>query len=171
MSALRVESKDCPQRPPKGSMDEFELYPCCKLKASSVISKQHSTATKPLILVVDDDEDNLLLMAYILEHIHCSTLTAVDGLDALSIAQAFQPDLILLDILMPSMDGVEAVSQIRQDSRIKSIPVIAVTALALAGERERLLLAGFNDYVSKPFMLEEIEATIQRHLRLPATIS
>jgi CheY-like chemotaxis protein len=89
----------------------------------------------------------------------------------LSIAQAFQPDLILLDILMPSMDGVEAVSQIRQDSRIKSIPVIAVTALALAGERERLLLAGFNDYVSKPFMLEEIEATIQRHLRLPATIS
>jgi two-component system, cell cycle response regulator DivK len=152
-------------------MDEFKLYPCCKLTASSVVGVQDYTADKPLILIVDDDEDNLLLMAYMLEHTYCSTLTAVDGLSALSIAQAFEPDLILLDILMPSMDGVEVVSHIRKDSRIKSIPVIAVTALALAGERERLLLAGFNDYVSKPFMLEEIEATIQRHLRLPATIS
>jgi CheY-like chemotaxis protein len=152
-------------------MDDLELYPYCQLKFGGVIGGQYSTATKPLILVVDDDEDNLLLMAYILEHLGCSVLTAVDGLSALSVARTHQPDLILLDVLMPQMDGIEAVSQLRKDLTIKKIPVIAVTALAIAQDRERLLQAGFNDYVSKPYMLEEIEATVQRHLRMPATIS
>ena len=152
-------------------MDDFELYPCCKLKSSGIIGGQHSTAVKPSILVVDDDEDNLLLMAYILEHLHCSALTASDGLSALSLARIYQPDLILLDVLMPYMDGMEVVSQLRKDSKISRIPVIAVTALALAEDRGRLLRAGFNVYISKPYMLEDIEVTVQRHLRLLATIS
>jgi CheY-like chemotaxis protein len=69
------------------------------------------------------------------------------------------------------MDGTEVLSQLRKETKTKRIPVIAVTALAIAGDRERLLRAGFNDYLSKPYMLEDIEATVQRHLRLPATIS
>jgi CheY-like chemotaxis protein len=69
------------------------------------------------------------------------------------------------------MNGVEVVSQLREDPKIKTIPVIAVTALAIPEDRERLLQVGFNDYISKPYMLEDIEATVRRYLRLPVTIS
>lgn len=152
-------------------MDNLELSLRCEQKFSDVFSTQHSFATKPRILAADDDEDNLLLLAYILEPLGCNLITAVDGLSALSMARTYQPDLILLDVLMPYMDGIEVVSQLRKDSKIKTIPAIAVTALAVRDDRERLLKAGFNDYISKPYMLEDIEATVRRHLRLPVTIS
>lgn len=152
-------------------MDDLKFFPCCELKFGGVTGGQHSIATRPLILVVDDDEDNLLLMTYVLEQTNCSVITAVDGMSALSLARAYQPDLILLDILMPYMDGTEVLSELRKEAITKRIPVIAVTALAIAGDRDHLLRSGFNDYVSKPYMLEDIEATVQRYLRLPATIS
>jgi CheY-like chemotaxis protein len=98
-------------------------------------------------------------------------ITAVDGLSALKKARAYQPDLILLDILMPYMDGLEVVSQLRNDSTTKTIPVIAVTALANAQDRERLLRVGCNAYLSKPYMLEDIEAQVRHYLRLPVAIS
>jgi CheY-like chemotaxis protein len=89
----------------------------------------------------------------------------------LLLAQTYQPDLILLDVLMPYMDGIEVVTQLRKDSSTKAIPVIAVTALALKEDRERLLQAGFNDYIIKPYMIEDIEATVQRHLCQKVAIS
>jgi CheY-like chemotaxis protein len=152
-------------------MDDLELSLCIDQKFASVIGTQYSIDSKPLILAVDDDEDNLLLLAYALEPLGCSLLTAVDGRSALSLARSYQPDLMLLDVLMPYMNGVEVVSQLREDPKIKTIPVIAVTALAIAEDRERLLQVGFNDYISKPYMLEDIEATVRRYLRLPVTIS
>jgi CheY-like chemotaxis protein len=152
-------------------MDDLELTLCIDQKFASVIGTQYSIDSKPLILAVDDDEDNLLLLAYALEPLGCSLLTAVDGRSALSLARSYQPDLILLDVLMPYMNGVEVVSQLREDPKIKTIPVIAVTALAIAEDRKRLLQVGFNDYISKPYMLEDIEATVRRYLRLPVTIS
>jgi CheY-like chemotaxis protein len=152
-------------------MDDLELTLCIDQKFASVIGTQYSIDSKPLILAVDDDEDNLLLLAYALEPLGCSLLTAVDGRSALSLARSYQPDLILLDVLMPYMNGVEVVSQLREDPKIKTIPVIAVTALAIAEDRERLLQVGFNDYISKPYMLEDIEASVRRYLRLPVTIS
>ncbi|HEY9794748.1 MAG TPA: response regulator [Leptolyngbyaceae cyanobacterium] len=152
-------------------MDDLELTLCIDQKFASVIGTQYSIDSKPLILAVDDDEDNLLLLAYALEPLGCSLLTAVDGRSALSFARSYQPDLILLDVLMPYMNGVEVVSQLREDPKIKTIPVIAVTALAIAEDRERLLQVGFNDYISKPYMLEDIEASVRRYLRLPVTIS
>lgn len=122
-------------------------------------------------MVVDDDEDNLILLAYALEPLGCSIITAADGPSALQNAQTYHPDLILLDILLPYMDGVEVISQLRQDARSKTIPVIAMTALAKSDDRDRLLKAGFNDYISKPYMLEDIEALVRRYLRLLAAIS
>jgi CheY-like chemotaxis protein len=100
----------------------------------------------------------------------CSIIKAVDGLSAVSLARTYQPDLILLDIVLPYMDGIEVISILRKDSITKTIPVIAVTALAIAQVRDRLLEAGFDDYVSKPYMLEDIEAKVQRYLRLPVMI-
>jgi CheY-like chemotaxis protein len=151
-------------------MDDLERSPFSGEKFADFAGSQHSIATEPRILVVDDDEDSLLLMAYALEPMKCSIIKAVDGLSAVSLARTYQPDLILLDIVLPYMDGIEVISILRKDSITKTIPVIAVTALAIAQVRDRLLVAGFNDYVSKPYMLEEIEAKVQRYLRLPALI-
>lgn len=152
-------------------MDDLERSPFSGEKFADFVGSQYSIAAEPRILLVDDDEDSLLLMAYALEPMKCSIITAVDGLSALSLARTYQPDLILLDIRLPYMDGIQVVSELRKDSKTKRMPVIAVTALAIAQARDRLLLAGFNDYLSKPYMLEDIEAKVQRYLRLPATIS
>lgn len=156
-------------------MNNLQLDLCCEHKPSSFINTYHyaaySISAKPLILVVDDDEDNLLLLSYALEPLNCAILTATDGVSALSLSRTYQPDLILLDVLMPYMDGTEVVSQLRKDPKIKTTPVIAVTALAVAEDRKRLLLAGFNDYISKPYMLEDIEATVCRYLPISGVIS
>jgi CheY-like chemotaxis protein len=151
-------------------MDDLQLPLCCELKVPGYTDALRSNATKPTILAADDDEDNLLLLAYALEPLGCTLLTAVDGSSALAIARSFQPDLILLDVLMPHMDGVEVVSHLRKNSTTKAISVIAVTALAIVEDRERLLRAGFNDYISKPYLLEDIEALVRRHLLLRRTI-
>lgn len=149
-------------------MNNLQLDLCCKHKPSGFIHSRHaathSLVAKPTILVVDDDEDNLLLLSYALEPLNCAVLTATDGVSALSLCRTYRPNLILLDVLMPCMNGTEVVSQLRKDPLIKTTPVIAVTALAVAKDRERLLLAGFNDYISKPYMLEDLEALVCRFL-------
>jgi CheY-like chemotaxis protein len=156
-------------------MSNLQRSLCCEPRFSNFFSTPHSTqpalATKPLILAVDDDEDNLLLLAYALEPLGYAFLTAADGVNALSLARTYQPDLILLDVLLPEMDGIEVVSHLKKDPINRKIPVIAVTALAIPEDRERLLLSGFNDYISKPYMLEDIEALVCRYLPLGATIS
>ncbi len=156
-------------------MNYPQLDLCCEHKPSGFIHTSHaagkSIAAKPIILVVDDDEDNLLLLSYALESLDCAILTATDGVSALSLLRTYQADLILLDVLMPYMDGREVVSQLRKNPTMKTTPVIAVTALAVADDRERLLLAGFNDYISKPYMLEDIEAIVCRYLPVRGVIS
>lgn len=152
-------------------MEDLRLFPSYKQNFADGIGGQPSITTRPLILAADDDEDNLLLLAYALEPLGCCLLTAVDGLSALSLARTHQPDLILLDVLLPYMDGAEVVSQLRQDPKTKTVPVIAVTALAHATNRERLLRAGCNDYITKPFMLDDIEAKVRHYLRLPASVA
>ena len=127
-------------------------------------SSQTCIAKMPLILVVDDDEDNLVLMAYTLESLNCKVITAIDGQTALLAAQSKQPDLILLDIMLYPIDGLQILSQLKQDPRTMTIPVIAVTALAREEDKERILQAGCNDYISKPYILEEMEALISRYL-------
>ncbi|NES23750.1 MAG: response regulator [Symploca sp. SIO3E6] len=140
-------------------------------KFTNVTAVKDFTIKPPLVLVVDDDEDNLLLMTHVLDHLGCSWITAVDGMSALQKAQTAQPALILLDILMPHMNGAEVLARLKENSKVQQIPVIAVTALANTSEREDIMLAGFDDYVSKPYMLEEVEAALERHLRLPATMT
>ena len=89
---------------------------------------------------------------------------AVDGRQALGLAIEQQPALILLDVMLPDISGVEIVRQLKQNSQTLTIPVIAVTALARQEDRDRLFLAGCDDYISKPYMLDDLEAVIQYHL-------
>lgn len=131
---------------------------------ASSLDRQQSNRTLPLILAVDDDDDNLLLIRYAIELFGCQFVGQSSCHAAHSIIQESRPDLILLDILLPDLDGYTFVQSLRQDPLTSDTPVIAVTALARAEDRETILLSGFTDYLSKPFMLEDLEALIHRYL-------
>ncbi|NJN86238.1 MAG: response regulator [Leptolyngbyaceae cyanobacterium SL_7_1] len=136
-----------------------------EIGTTTFIFAQQSDIPQPLILVVEDNSDNLLLLSYALETFGCNYLGETDSRAALRLVKECQPNLILLDILMPSLDGIGFLTHLRQDPSTQSIPVIAVTALVGVNERKRLLNAGFTDYLSKPYMLDELEALIHRHLK------
>jgi len=125
----------------------------------------------PLILAVDDDEDNLLLLREVIEPMGCSLLSATNGKAALLLAQDCQPDLILLDVMLPDFNGIEVVKRLRHNPLTQKIPIVALTALASSEDRERLLLAGCNDYISKPYMLDDLEEVINRYLSLTSSVA
>ena len=128
--------------------------------AKSVVT----TAKQPRILAVDDNEDSLLLLSEVLNVFDCSLLTATSGQGALIITQAYNPDLILLDVMLPDLNGVEVVRYLKHNPITENIPVIAVTALAREEDRDRLLAAGCSGYISKPYMIEDLEAIVRRAL-------
>ena len=130
----------------------------------SVSSSLSTAARQPLVLVVDDNEDNLLLLAFLLEQLGCELLTAVNGQTALDLAKSYKPTLILLDMMLPDLDGMEVCSRLRQNPLTTNIPVIAVTAMARPEDRERILGAGCNEYVSKPYAVDELEVLLSRYL-------
>ena len=102
------------------------------------------------ILLVDDEPDILEFMAYNLKKEGYTVFTGQNGREAIEIAKKEQPQLIILDIMMPVMDGYEAIKEIRSQERWKKLPIIALTANALAGTREKCIAIGANAYLSKP---------------------
>ncbi|HNB40240.1 MAG TPA: ATP-binding protein, partial [Anaerolineales bacterium] len=116
------------------------------------------------VLLVEDNTYNVMAISEYLEAKGYRLVFAVDGLDALAKAAENSPDLILMDIQMPNMDGLEATRRLRADPAFASIPIIALTAHAMGGDRERCLAAGATDYLSKPVKLKELESTIRKWL-------
>ncbi|MEA5450587.1 response regulator [Leptolyngbya sp. CCNP1308] len=125
----------------------------------------------PLVLVVDDDDDSLTLMAYILEQLSCQACFVADGLAALVAAQQQRPSLILSDIYLPDVDGYSLLQQLRANGSTHDIPVVAVTALAGSDNRHKILAAGFDDYISKPFLIQSVEQLIGRFIGLSSSAS
>ncbi|MBD2099865.1 response regulator [Leptolyngbya sp. FACHB-261] len=120
---------------------------------------------KPLlILVVDDDDDNQVLAVQILKLLDYACISASDGYMALELSHRYHPDLILLDIAMPDLSGLEVVHRLKTNLVTASIPVIALTAMAMVGDRELALAAGFDEYLAKPYSVEQLETTIQQTL-------
>ena len=117
---------------------------------------------KPKILVVDDTEDNLDLLAFAMKRKPVNMLRASSGKECLVIARREIPDIILLDIQMPEMDGYDAMKFIKNIN--PKIPVIAQTAFALIDEQQRCIDFGFDDYVSKPIIFEELFKKMSRFL-------
>ncbi|HUQ46465.1 MAG TPA: response regulator [Gemmatimonadaceae bacterium] len=107
------------------------------------------------IAVVEDNADNRLLLQAILDGVY-NLVEYENGTDALAGLEASLPDLVLLDISLPGMDGNEILARIRADARLRKLPVIALTAHAMSGDREKYLAAGFNDYITKPIVDETI---------------
>ncbi len=113
------------------------------------------------ILLAEDNQTNVLTIGEYLENYGYQIIVANDGLQALEKAQTVLPDVILMDIQMPAMDGLEAMRRLRSDVRFASTPIIALTALAMPGDRERCLEAGATEYMSKPVSLKELRKTIE----------
>ncbi|HEY9804659.1 MAG TPA: response regulator [Leptolyngbyaceae cyanobacterium] len=124
--------------------------------------KQYSQ--QPLVLAVEDHEDSLLLISYALESIGCRFICQKDSSATVLVAKEYQPDLIMLDILLPTLNGLEVVRQLKQEALTKHIPVVAVTALATRENQKAIMGAGFDEYLCKPYMIEELEAVIQKIL-------
>ena len=120
----------------------------------------------PLILLVEDNEANISTLSNYLTAKGYRILLARNGQEAVTLTEFEKPDLILMDIQMPGMDGLEAITIIRQELQLTEIPIIALTALAMAGDRERCLAAGATDYLSKPIKLKRLVSTIQQQLSL-----
>jgi two-component system cell cycle response regulator DivK len=115
------------------------------------------------ILVVEDNEKNMKLFRDVLQATGYRTLEATTGGRAVELATEHGPDLVLMDVQLPDINGVEALGRLRADDRTASIPVVAVTAQSMQGDRERFLAAGFDDYVSKPVNIVDLVAIVKQH--------
>jgi two-component system, cell cycle response regulator DivK len=118
------------------------------------------------ILVVEDQEDNRQILRDLLGNAGYELVEAADGAQALAAYAKQRPDLILMDIQLPVIDGYETTRRIRADPESKGIPIIAVTSYALAGDEAKALAAGCNDYVTKPYSPRALLAKVQEHLAL-----
>jgi PAS domain S-box-containing protein len=125
-----------------------------------------STTRSPLILLAEDNPANAETLLSYLAHRGYRLIQAVNGAEAMELAATQRPDLILMDIQMPGMDGLEAIRQIRANPASAEIPIIALTALAMSGDREKCLNVGANEYFTKPVSLKHLIAMIQKLLTL-----
>jgi two-component system cell cycle response regulator DivK len=115
------------------------------------------------VLVVEDNEKNMKLFRDVLLAAGYRTLEATTGEEAVAVAAEHSPDLVLMDIQLPDIDGIEALGRLRADGRTASLPVLALTAQAMEGDRERFLAAGFDGYLSKPVNVVDLVATVARY--------
>ena len=116
------------------------------------------------ILVVDDHEDNRRILRDLLTSASYETLEAETGEAGVALAEAQRPDLVLMDLQLPGLDGYEATRRIKANPALRQVPVIAVTSYALSGEEIRAREAGCDDYVTKPFSPRALLATVRQHL-------
>jgi two-component system, cell cycle response regulator DivK len=116
------------------------------------------------VLIVEDNPTNMTLAIFLLEAAGHSVLTATDAEAGLALAKDERPNLILMDIQLPGMDGLEATTLLKRDEATQAIPVIALTALAMKGDEERILAAGCDGYIAKPMRYQEFLATIAAQL-------
>jgi two-component system cell cycle response regulator DivK len=123
------------------------------------------TGSGELILIVEDNPRNMTLLRDLLRATGYRTLEASTGGQAVTLATEHAPALVLMDIRLPDMDGMEALSRLRMDARTASIPVLAVTAQAMKGDRVRFTEAGFDGYLPKPVDIDELVAAVELHTR------
>lgn len=121
-----------------------------------------------LVLIVDDNERNLRLARDVLRAAGFRTLEAGSGAGGVTVAAEQLPDVILMDIRLPDMDGTEAARRLKSDPRTRQIPILALTSLAMKGDRESLLAAGFDGYLEKPISVREFPDQVRSFCRRPS---
>jgi len=115
------------------------------------------------ILVVEDNSQNMRLMSDILNAAGYQVLQAEDGSQGWKLAQEHRPGLILMDIQLPDISGLEVTKRLKNDKELKSIPIIAVTAFAMVGDKEKIIEAGCDGYIPKPFSVPDVLQTVKRY--------
>jgi two-component system, cell cycle response regulator DivK len=116
------------------------------------------------VLIVEDNELNMKLFHDLLEAHGYSTLQTRDGMEALKLARQHVPDLILMDIQLPEVSGLEITKWIKEDDRLKAIPVVAVTAFAMKGDEEKIRKGGCEAYIAKPISVQKFMETVEKFL-------
>lgn len=121
------------------------------------------------ILIIEDNENNCYLLSFILEKAGHAVFSASDGLGGIAAAESRRPDLVLLDMQLPGMNGYEVAAELRRRPQMAAIPIVAVTSSAMAGDRERILSAGCDGYLEKPIdpdsFLETVLSYLPEHKR------
>jgi len=123
------------------------------------------------ILIVEDNPANMTLAVFLLESAGHSVIKSTDAEAGLTLARKEQPDLILMDIQLPGMDGLQATLLLKKDEATRNIPVIALTALVMKGDEERILAVGCDGYIAKPMRYREFLATVAEHLARKVSIA
>ena len=116
------------------------------------------------VLVIEDNAANMRLATFVLESAGHVVLGATDAEAGLAVVRDQQPDLVLMDIQLPGMDGLQAAAQLKADPATRTIPIIALTALAMKGDEERIRAAGCDGYIAKPLAYKNVLAVIDAHL-------
>ena len=116
------------------------------------------------ILIVEDNEKNMKLVRDILRHKGHATLEAVTGEECVRLARERRPDLVLMDIQLPDIDGIAALRRIRADPSLDAIPVLAVSASVMPDEQQKIVASGFDAFITKPINLKQFLDTVQRFL-------
>ena len=119
----------------------------------------------PKILIADDKATSRELIRVALDPVACDIIEASDGIEALRYARELRPDLIVLDLHMPGIDGFGVVSELRRDGGFEETPMLALTASAMQGDRERAMAAGFDSYITKPIPLADLRSEVSRLLQ------
>src|SRR5580692_8688795 len=120
------------------------------------------------VLIVEDNPTNLTLAIFLLESVGHTVIHATDAEAGLTLARDEQPNLILMDIQLPGMDGLEATVLLKGDEATRAIPVIALTALAMKGDEERIRAAGCDGYIAKPLAYKDFLTVVSAHLAVPS---
>jgi two-component system cell cycle response regulator DivK len=139
---------------PKAEMGEKQPHP-----------ESTMDATAKTVLIVEDNELNMKLFHDLLDAHGYRTIQTRDGLEALDLARKHAPDLILMDIQLPEVSGLEVTKWLKEDDKLKQIPVIAVTAFAMKGDEEKIRQGGCEAYISKPISVMHFLETIRKFLR------
>jgi two-component system, cell cycle response regulator DivK len=116
------------------------------------------------ILIVEDNEKNMKLVRDILQHKGYATLEAVNGEEGVRLALTRRPDLVLMDIQLPDIDGIAALREIRKDASLDAMPVIAVSASVMPDDQQKIVTSGFDAFITKPINLRQFFETVQRLL-------
>jgi CheY-like chemotaxis protein len=159
-------------RSPERLLDEVSLYlhrkhsdiPEAQRKMIERFHKEVPALAGRTILVVDDDVRNIFALTAALERYDANVLFADNGKEGLEILARQHVDVVLMDIMMPEMDGYEVMRRIRLDEKLKNIPVIAVTAKAMRADREKCILAGATDYIAKPVDMAQLLSLLRVRL-------
>lgn len=118
----------------------------------------------PIILVVEDETDNLLLISHVLIFLQLNFITASEGRTALELATKYEVDLVLLDLVLPDTNGFEIANSLRCNELTKDMPIIAISGLVQEDDRDRALELGCNDYINKPYLIDDLKRKISKYI-------